>query len=93
VNFFIYIYYRVQVDASTELLARVRAAQSTLARETGVQGRLLRRADDASTWMEVYEPVSDHAAFMRALERALDQAGVYEVLVPETRNNEVFRLL
>jgi hypothetical protein len=45
-----------------QLLQRIEAA-------TGVRGRWMRRRDEPSTFMEVYEDVRDEAAFEALLER------------------------
>jgi hypothetical protein len=76
-----YIYYRSGAEA-----ARVRAAvapmQARLAELTGVTGRLLRRVDDATTWMEIYEEVADPARFEPALAAAVDGFGLRALLAP-----------
>lgn len=76
-----YIYYR-----SNESAARVRAIVDglfkALERDTGVRGRLLRRADDQTTWMEVYEGVDDATAFEQALARAVGDHSVRTLLAP-----------
>ena len=74
-----YIYYRAGVAAG-EVRAAVAAMQAALARDTGVRGRLLRRRDDASTWMEVYEGIADAGEFERALAAAVDQFGLRALL-------------
>lgn len=66
----LYIYYRLRADLDADIAhASVRAMQAALERATGIAGRLLQRADDASTWMEIYEGVPEGSAFMHALER------------------------
>ena len=66
----LYIYYRLRADLDADIAhASALAMQAALERATGIAGRLLQRADDASTWMEIYEGVTEHAAFMHALER------------------------
>jgi hypothetical protein len=74
-----YVYYRIGADP-----ARVRAVvgsmQAALAETTGVAGRLLRRVDDATTWMEVYEDVADPERFERELEAAVARFGVPALL-------------
>jgi hypothetical protein len=71
-----YVYYKV----GQEELERVRAAVSTLfdsiEGECGVRGRWMRRRDDPSTYMEVYEGVQDEAAFEALLEREGARLGV-----------------
>ncbi|ENO89578.1 DUF4936 family protein [Thauera linaloolentis] len=67
----LYLYYRLRPDADAAAArTRVRAMQAELAQRTGIRGRLMRRADDAATWMEVYEDIADPEVFRRALEAA-----------------------
>lgn len=40
-----------------------------LEKQCGVRGRWMRRRDDPTTYMEVYEGVADEAAFEALLER------------------------
>ena len=66
----LYIYYRIDGNfLSFEQSARKIMAQIEL--ETAIKGRLLQRRDDAHTWMEIYEPVTDPAALTQALARAV----------------------
>lgn len=74
-----YIYYRVAASAAPAR-ETVSAMQAALAQEAGVTGRLLRRADDPDTWMEVYEDVADPDGFERALASAVDRFGVRSLL-------------
>jgi hypothetical protein len=62
----VYVYYRVAADhaAAREAVAALLAAVEAA---TGVAGRLLARRDDPATWMEIYEPVADPAAFLHRL--------------------------
>ena len=62
-----YVYYRVQeVDS---LRPEVEKLFQRIKAETRIQGRWMRRRDDPSTYMEVYEGVSDEKAFEAILER------------------------
>lgn len=70
-----YIYYRVAPSEAARVRAVVDAVQAALGQDTGIQGRLLRRDDDTSTWMEIYEGVADPLRFEAALERLLAQHG------------------
>jgi hypothetical protein len=58
------VYYRVIADTPA-----ARTTVATLMDEiktaTGVIGRLLMRCDDPGTWMEIYEPIDDAAAFRK----------------------------
>lgn len=65
-----YVWYRVAGDAC-EARAAVTAMMLDLAFECSVAGRLMKRADDPSTWMEIYESIDDPASFERALARAV----------------------
>lgn len=63
-----FIYYRVRAELDRDdIQAGVRAMQAALARRTGVAGRVLYRAHEDATWMEIYEGVRDAAAFEVAL--------------------------
>jgi hypothetical protein len=74
-----YIYYRSPRGAH-EVRAAVGEMQAALARSTGVAGRLLRRADDPTTWMEVYEPVPDATHFERHLAAEVARCGIDRLL-------------
>ena len=66
--------------------------QSRLTARTGIAGRLLRRRDDETTWMEVYEGVSDGRALETTLAELVRELGLEALLVPgTTRKNEIFR--
>ena len=49
-------------------------------KQCGVRGRWMRRRDDPSTYMEVYEEVKDAAAFEALLEREGAKLGVQRKL-------------
>ena len=65
-----YVWYRVAGDAC-EARSAVTAMMLDLALDCGVVGRLMKRADHPSTWMEVYESVDDGPSFERSLVRAV----------------------
>lgn len=71
-----YVYYKLDPAQVEALRARVEALFARLEREFGVRGRWMRRRDDASTFMEVYEGIADAAAFEAALEREAEGLGV-----------------
>lgn len=81
-----YVYYRSDADPA-EVRRIVERVQRDLARETGVRGRLLRRADGSTTWMEVYEAVADRAGFERAAAAALERAGFARLLAAGERRH------
>ena len=66
----LYIYYRIHGNflpfqqASARLMADIHE-------KIGIKGRLLQRRDDALTWMEIYEPVTDSAALQQVLAAAV----------------------
>jgi hypothetical protein len=82
-----YIYYRVAPSEAARVRKVVDAVQSALCEETGIQGRLLQRDDDSSTWMEIYEDVADRPAFERALDRLLAQHRFDRCLAPDSRRH------
>lgn len=66
----LYVYYRVAGDrhAARRTIAALLAEVEARA---GVAGRLLMRCDDPCTWMEIYAPVVDVAAFRAILDEAV----------------------
>ena len=73
-----YIYYRVARPAQAQTL--VRDIQAALKSRTGIAGRLLRKRDDPTTWMEVYEGVGDIGAFEQCLAAAVQTTNFAAVL-------------
>lgn len=87
-----YVYYKVPARSSDEARAAVGALQRELAEATGSTGRLLRRRDDPTTWMEVYENVPDPAQFEEKLAQLVERHRVSALLAPgSSRRQEVFR--
>ena len=76
-----FIYYRTDAQGA-EVRRIVRELQDLIARDAGIRGRLMRRADDASTWMEVYEGIADCAAFDRVSAAAIERSGFARLLGP-----------
>lgn len=71
----LYLYYKVaHFDAG--LHRRLLALQQELCTRCGVTARLLRRRDDPTTWMEVYEGIADDTAFAASLAEAAERHGV-----------------
>ena len=64
-----YVYYRVDAARAGTLRAEVEKLLDRIQEQTGVRGRWMRRRDDPSTYMEVYEAVADDAAFEALLSR------------------------
>ena len=73
-----YIYYRVAQPAQAQTL--VRQIQAALKEKTGIQGRLLSKPDDPSSWMEIYEDVGDADSFEQTLSAALQVTNFTTVL-------------
>jgi hypothetical protein len=82
-----YIYYRVAPSDAARARTVVDAVQSALRQDTGIQGKLLRRDDDPSTWMEIYEAVADRPRFEAALERLLAQYNFGACLAHDARRH------
>ena len=84
-----YIYYRVAQPAQAQKL--VRRIHAALKDQTGIDGRLLRKRDDPTTWMEIYEGVGDAGAFERCLAAAVQATSFAAVLVTDgVRQTECF---
>jgi len=81
-----YVYYRSRRPAR-EISAVVGEMQAALARETGIAGRLMRRADDPATWMEVYEAVPDTADFEQRLAAAVVRFAADRLLDADARRH------
>lgn len=71
-----YVYYRIDPSQLEDLRRGVGALFARVAKETGVTGRWMHRSDDPTTYMEVYEGVSDEPAFEALLERESARLGV-----------------
>lgn len=71
-----YVYYKVAPAQAEALRPAVQALFREVARQSGIQGRWMRRRDDPATYMEVYEGVKDDAAFEALLEREGGKLGV-----------------
>ena len=71
-----YVYYKL--DAERLPLARPLIGQlfEKIEKQLGVRGRWMRRRDDPTTYMEVYEGVKDAAAFEALIEREGAKLGV-----------------
>jgi len=87
----LFVYYRVAAQQDFAVRERVSAIQSDVLAETGVSGRLLRRRDDPTTWMEIYEPIADIDQLEQALHTALERHGFDALLAPgDVRHAERF---
>jgi len=87
-----YIYYRVPAGNAVLTREKVGALQRELSEATGIGGRLLRRRDDETTWMEIYESVPDGSHFERKLAELVERHGILALLAPgSARKQEIFR--
>lgn len=75
-----YVYYKLAPERAEQSRALVEALFDSVERQCGVRGRWMRRRDDPSTYMEVYEGVRDPAAFEALLEREGTGLGVQRKL-------------
>lgn len=79
----IYIYYRVA--SAPQAAAAAAAILAHIEQQCGVTGRLMQRADDPTTWMEVYEGVADLEGFVAALGAAEAASGIENCLAAGAR--------
>jgi hypothetical protein len=87
-----YIYYRVPAENAGRARAAVGAMQRELSDITGIGGRLLRRRDDHTTWMEIYENVADAERFEAEIAGLVERHGLAGLLAPgSSRKLEIFR--
>jgi hypothetical protein len=71
-----YVYYRIEPERVDELRRFVDVLFSVVEKQFGIRGRLMRRRDDPTTYMEVYEDVKDERGFEALLEREGAELGV-----------------
>ena len=91
-NLSYYVYYRVPPENAARARAAVGALQRDLSDSLGIDGRLLRRRDDETTWMEIYENVPDGARFEAEITRLVELHGLAALLARgSSRKQEVFR--
>lgn len=84
-----FVWYRLRGDRGAARRA-IDRLQCEVAARTGIAGRLLARIDDSTTWMEIYEGVTDGAHFDRALVDAQTEAGANAFAVDGVRHVERF---
>ena len=64
-----YVYYKLAPEQVAAARSLVNELFKMIKAEFDVHGRWMRRRDDPTTYMEVYESVRDEAAFEALLER------------------------
>ena len=70
-----YVYYKVPPDRLAEITAGVELLFQTVQQNFGVRGRWMRRRDDPTTYMEVYEGVREDAEALARFEDFLEREG------------------
>ncbi len=86
-----YVYYRIDAARLDALRSSIQELFKAIERETGVRGRWMRRRDEGTTYMEVYEGVRDDRAFEALLERECGRLGLARHLAGgATRRQEIF---
>ena len=71
-----YVYYKIEPARLEELRSAIEVLFSEIEKKTGVRGRWMRRRDDATTYMEVYEGVADEKSFEAILEKESASLGL-----------------
>ncbi len=89
-----YVYYKVAPEAESSARELAHTLLARISDQSGIRGKLLRRRDDPSTWMEVYEGVPDGTEFEAALTKVAGSLGFLDVLkAGTTRRLEIFQAL
>ena len=71
-----YVYYKIDSARLRQFWPLVQQIFLEIEKQTGIRGRWMRRRDDATTYMEVFEGVKDEAAFEAVLAREGARFGV-----------------
>jgi hypothetical protein len=85
-----YVYYKIEPESELATAAAVDQLFLALQDKERVRGRLLKRADDAATWMEVYENVMDAGQFRTTLDAAAKKCGLSALTKDGQRHVEHF---
>ncbi len=75
-----YIYYRVDAAKTGACSVAVEFLFDAILRETGIEGRVLKKRNEPLLWMEIYENVEDDAKFEWALAEAAAASGIARLL-------------
>ncbi len=70
-----YVYYKVPPERLAEISAVVELLFQAVQQNFGVRGRWMRRRDDPTTYMEVYEGVREDAEALARFEDFLEREG------------------
>ena len=71
-----YVYYKIEPARLRQLWPLVQQIFLEIEKQTGIRGRWMRRRDDPTTYMDVYEDVKDETGFEALLEREGAKLGV-----------------
>ncbi len=86
-----YIYYRVDAAKTGACTVAAEFLFDAIRRETGINGRVLKKRNEPLLWMEIYEMVEDDAKFEWALTEAVAASGIVKLLQDgSTRHTECF---
>ena len=85
-----YVYYRIEATNKPAALIAVQQLFSVVLEHESIAGRLLKRADDAETWMEIYEGIRDPARFRARLDGAAISCGMFALAQDARRHVEHF---
>ena len=83
-----YVYYKLNAEQVALAASLVNELFEQIKQKFGVHGRWMRRRDDQSTYMEVYEGVRDGAAFEALMQSEAARFGVprrLEIFTPVER--------
>lgn len=80
----LYIYYSIDPAKNKETEKAVTQLFAQVKTKSGVQGRLLCRMEDATTWLEVYGPVKNADSLLEVIEEAAFDQGFKQLLVKGT---------
>jgi len=71
-----YVYYKIEPARLRQLWPLVQQLFLEIEKQTGIRGRWMRRRDDPTTYMEVFEGIRDEEAFEALLESEGARLGV-----------------
>lgn len=79
----LYVYYRLRADIPTgRAAARIIAMQESVKARSPADARVMRRLEDPTTWMEVYERVGNLREFEALLAEEVAKAGLDDLVEP-----------
>lgn len=70
-----YVYYKLEADRLPPARSLVKELFDKIEKQLGVRGRWMRRRDDPTTYMEVYEGVKEDEKTQAAFEALIEREG------------------